>query len=73
MPSGRPFGSLGASTIQAGDTFTRLTALHAGTVTRKIECRCTCGEIVKVLGNNLSIGNTQSCGCLKKDRVKERR
>ena len=28
-------------------------------------CRCECGNIVTVMGNNLRRGHTKSCGCLK--------
>lgn len=27
-------------------------------------CKCDCGSLVKVVGNNLQNGHTQSCGCL---------
>lgn len=29
------------------------------------KCKCDCGNIVEVQTNNLTNGNTQSCGCLK--------
>ncbi len=31
-------------------------------------CKCDCGNIVRVLAQNLKIGNTKSCGCLKKEK-----
>lgn len=31
-------------------------------------CKCQCGNIVEVETNNLTSGNTQSCGCLQKER-----
>lgn len=31
------------------------------------ECRCACGNVVTVRGNNLASG-TQSCGCLRNER-----
>jgi hypothetical protein len=31
-------------------------------------CRCDCGEVVTVMGESLRCGDTQSCGCLKRDR-----
>jgi hypothetical protein len=38
------------------------------------ECICACGKTLKgVMGGNLSSGNTQSCGCLNKERVREAR
>lgn len=30
-------------------------------------CRCECGNILKVRGISLRIGNTKSCGCLNRD------
>lgn len=59
--------------IQPGDRFMRLLAKTAGTSKHKIECECVCGNIVHVWGTNLVSGNTQSCGCLKKDRAGEYR
>lgn len=32
-------------------------------------CRCDCGKEVVVAGCNLRSGNTQSCGCLNRERV----
>ena len=32
-------------------------------------CRCDCGNETIVAGDNLTSGHTQSCGCLKKDKV----
>lgn len=34
-------------------------------------CRCECGNIISVRAAQLSCGKTQSCGCLRKDRVAE--
>lgn len=31
-------------------------------------CKCDCGNIVAVRGYSLRSGNTQSCGCLQKDK-----
>jgi hypothetical protein len=30
-------------------------------------CRCECGTTLVVTRNNLTTGNTQSCGCLRRD------
>ncbi len=30
-------------------------------------CRCRCGEVVTIPANHLKMGNTKSCGCLKKE------
>lgn len=35
-------------------------------------CRCECGEYATVLGGNLKTGNTQSCGCRKREIIQER-
>lgn len=34
-------------------------------------CECACGKIVKVSTSALTTGNTQSCGCYRRDRNKE--
>ena len=34
-------------------------------------CQCDCGNIKNVLGSSLTRGQTKSCGCYNKDRVKE--
>lgn len=34
------------------------------------KCRCSCGNIISVLGKSLREGRTVSCGCLAKERAK---
>lgn len=34
-------------------------------------CVCDCGNTVECVGSNLISGNTESCGCFKRDRIKE--
>jgi hypothetical protein len=34
-------------------------------------CRCDCGKYNDVLTGNLTDGNTKSCGCFQKERIKE--
>ena len=34
-------------------------------------CKCSCGNIVKVIGKSLRSGKTKSCGCLRKDIARE--
>ena len=34
-------------------------------------CKCDCGKLVEVDGKSLRNGNTKSCGCLQKDRVRQ--
>ena len=35
-------------------------------------CRCDCGTECVVLGQNLRRGQTRSCGCLRRDMMRER-
>lgn len=32
-------------------------------------CKCECGNIVEVVGDELKKGNTKSCGCWRKERI----
>ena len=53
-----------------GKSFNRLTALYpVRNETRHIMwmCKCVCGREVITRSSSLTSGNTQSCGCLKKD------
>jgi hypothetical protein len=34
-------------------------------------CQCFCGNFAIVVGSNLRSGNTKSCGCLQKERVRK--
>jgi hypothetical protein len=34
-------------------------------------CQCECGNFVNVISNSLQQGDTQSCGCLKRERASE--
>lgn len=54
----------------AGQTFGRLTAIECvGRRGRKAlwRCHCSCGAIVDVVGYSLRLGDSKSCGCLKKE------
>ena len=53
-----------------GQTFGRLTILESSPPDSQL-CKCECGNIITVLTYNLTSGNTQSCGCLQKDRTSE--
>lgn len=33
-------------------------------------CKCDCGTKTVVLGNNLKSGRSQSCGCLRREKLK---
>jgi hypothetical protein len=37
----------------------------------KIKCQCDCGKVVTLTKTNVMNGNTQSCGCLNRDRSAE--
>ncbi len=54
-----------------GKQFSRLLAIRDVGVTslrkRVWLCQCACGVEIKVASNNLSSGNTRSCGCLKSE------
>ncbi len=58
-----------------GRRFTRLEVLERAGSDKKGNakwlCKCECGNIITVLGNNLKRGTTQSCGCLHIERAKE--
>lgn len=62
--------------IEPGDRFGRLTAvdnfLRRGSRQnrRYWRCRCDCGQIAEVPADNLRRGQTKSCGCINRDRVK---
>ena len=32
-------------------------------------CKCECGKYIEVPSDNLAIGNTKSCGCVKHERA----
>ena len=56
-----------------GQKYNRLTVLgldeNNSTQSTKWLCRCDCGRIVSVAGNNLKNGHTKSCGCLNSELV----
>lgn len=58
-----------------GQPFGRLVAVckmgSAGDKSLNWLCRCECGNLIIASSNNLKRTNTQSCGCLQKDRVIE--
>lgn len=54
-----------------GQKFERLTAIkYLGG--RKWRCLCDCGNEIDVFTNNLTRGNTKSCGCLNKELASKR-
>lgn len=57
----------------SGQRFGRLTALRdVGRRGRRRlwHCRCECGSVTTVVGSDLRSGNTQSCGCLQRERTR---
>jgi len=34
-------------------------------------CQCSCGKLITVRSNSLISGNTKSCGCFKKEKIKQ--
>ena len=53
-------------------TFGRLTVLSRNLKGDKWICQCVCGNQIEVPTNHLKQGHTQSCGCLQKDKAKEK-
>lgn len=67
--------SLKSENSLIGQRFNRLEVLsYAGRSSQnKIQylCKCDCGNEVIVIGAHLKSGNTKSCGCLKKEKIRE--
>ncbi len=61
-----------SSAEKIGRKFARLTVMSVSHKTahreRVFNCRCDCGNKVKVLGSNLGKG-TLSCGCLRREML----
>lgn len=55
-----------------GKVFGRLTVLKRNQKGNKWICKCECGNEIEVTTNHLNSGHTNSCGCLLKDKNKER-
>jgi len=36
------------------------------------KCRCDCGTVAIVIGENLKSGNSKSCGCYRTDLMREK-
>lgn len=62
--------------IKPGDKFGRLTVLSLkrenGWDRTKAECQCECGSTLILDFNKLRSGNTKSCGCYRKDYLREK-
>ena len=65
--------------IKIGDRFGRLTVIaYAGHERSKngsskllIKCKCDCGNVIITRSNNLTRGDTKSCGCYSKEVARE--
>lgn len=60
-----------------GQTFGRVTVLGKAYYYKPSRvvvwrCRCSCGTEFLAFGHNLRSGRTQSCGCLKVERLRKR-
>lgn len=59
--------------VLAGERFGRLSAISNigvnGNLQRLWLCQCDCGENTTVAGAGLRSGNTQSCGCIRRERA----
>ncbi|MDW0113752.1 hypothetical protein QT711_11190 [Sporosarcina saromensis] len=60
-----------AGNITAGDRFGRLTVLQKTDLRKRGKivwaCKCDCGKYINAVSTDLTAGDTQSCGCLKKE------
>ena len=67
---------MGKALDLSGKKFGKLVALHVDHDNkerhRKWICKCECGNIVSVSTDNLTSGNTKSCGCTRKKMLTER-
>ena len=59
----------------SGQRYGRLTVMYYRGIRNHSahwSCKCDCGKIVVVSGNSLRSGNTTSCGCLAREKSRER-
>src|ERR1700741_1496094 len=60
--------------VTVGERFSRLIVIETFRDTMpRARCRCDCGAEVIVRPGNLRSGNTNSCGCYKRERTSLRR
>ena len=57
--------------VHKGERYGRGTVLVGGDYRNKIKMRCDCGKEYETVIYSLINGHSQSCGCLKSDRVRE--
>lgn len=58
-----------------GNIYSRLTVLSKTGLAKdghvKWRCKCDCGQEADVIGRDLKNGNTKSCGCFKRESLKD--
>ena len=73
--TGQRFGRL--TVLRQGEDYLRVTMRPYMKPQRfklvRWHCRCDCGREVDVLSINLRAGKTRSCGCLRRELLRERR
>ena len=69
--TGQRFGRL--TVIERAGNTTPPTMYGWGDVKAIWRCKCDCGAECIVIGANLRRGLTRSCGCLRRDKLRERR
>lgn len=69
--TGQRFGRL--TVIERAGNTTTPTMYGWGDVKATWRCKCDCGSECIVIGANLRRGLTRSCGCLRRDKLRERR
>lgn len=64
-----------SQSIQIGEKYGRLTVIEYvgkdGYNHKLFKCKCDCGNEIVSLGCNIKRGRTKSCGCYKRDLLKE--
>jgi hypothetical protein len=70
-------GSMSKKIDLRGKTFNRLTAIKEAGKTKHGQviwlCKCSCGNTREALAGQLKNGAVKSCGCLRKETVKQNR
>ena len=61
---------------ELGKRYSRLTVVKQAAANAngrvRWQCRCDCGRLTTVDARHLRDGNTRSCGCLAKEKTRER-
>jgi hypothetical protein len=56
-----------------GRIYGRYTVAHLSSASGYVVCRCACGTTKTVSMSTLRLGKSKSCGCLRRDRLRELR